>query len=271
MNFFALLCNVSSLTRSLGRPTSSPTSGARPPTRSRHSSTSTATLAVRAPTLTPRHAKHSNILLCAAPDLSYRLPNVKQLVATVGVNVLIVSYRGCVLLPSSPPPLVSSLAPRLVSPLRSRAATASPRAHPLKKACGWMQRYVVQASRPCISCRGVTRANETLLYSLMRAGGVGLLVLRRRGYRPQESRSLWPLPRRRRCSSLGGRPSRQGALEQLTVPPSVQGHSVNFFFFWCLPMTGGCRGRREHVHVHSRHDRRRTLSSTPSVAAVLAV
>jgi hypothetical protein len=30
-------------------------------------------------------------------DLSFRLPNVKHLVATVGTNVLIVSYRGCVL------------------------------------------------------------------------------------------------------------------------------------------------------------------------------
>jgi hypothetical protein len=32
-------------------------------------------------------------------DLSFRLPNVKHLVATVGTNVLIVSYRGCVYSP----------------------------------------------------------------------------------------------------------------------------------------------------------------------------
>lgn len=90
------------------RPTSCPAREAKPRTRCPHYSTSMATPAVRPPHLQQAQSQtQSSHLHCTPvwivthtvsdPDLSFRLPNIKHLVATVGANVLIVSYRGCVL------------------------------------------------------------------------------------------------------------------------------------------------------------------------------
>jgi hypothetical protein len=96
-----------SLCCAAARLTSCPTREARPQTQCPQCFTSTATPAVRDPRLRGRCSwrRQQLISLCTTPpprhtDLSFRLPNIKHLVDTVGANVLIVSYRGCVSLPS---------------------------------------------------------------------------------------------------------------------------------------------------------------------------